>query len=444
MKSLRRILKLLPPACLMRVWLKWRYGMSVQPMPCGIVGRVVLEILPYAFTVALSQRVATDSRLVKYLLPYGSMKRYVRATYGMKVGNDAKDHDFGGFVRAIMPYGLVLWWDSEGVQSAGCADEKVSAASSCALDLGFPTSIRQVPGRDRLDRIEVLELRRVISDGHSAPSNFVRHVCNVMGADTVAGPPLPTYEDVFFKTPNRRAWDRWRIADDRKLEVDMIFSVGGDCVAAAQQRNRGLRPYSLPFDWCFSDGEASLARFAEMLDDDFRDFALLDNLRPIPDTRFGYVDVRSGYRFIHHFKVPVEVPGEYRRFREILDRRIRRFFDEIERSTTVLCLLSRTWKLKGDCLEPLARVLKRRWPDKTFHFAMVTYNSRPASIERTGNLLTIRIPRDRTDYDMKEKVFEWSFLDSVTFSRSSLMHFKELMAAASPEDGSGNLGGDGR
>ena len=44
-----------------------------------------------------------------------------------------------------------------------------------------------------------------------------------------------------------------------------------------------------------------------------------------------------------------------------------------------------------------------------------------------GNVLVVRIPRDRTAYDMKERVFEWSFLDNVRFSENSVNYFKKLM-----------------
>lgn len=236
-----------------------------------------------------------------------------------------------------------------------------------------------------------------------------------------------SFEEVFFKTPVNKAWDRWRIMDDHPLVVDMIFSVGGDCIAAAQQKNRNLRPYALPFDWCYSDGEVALANFANMLDDGFHGFALKENMQGIPGVRFGYKDVKSKYNFVHHFNASVEMLGEYDRFNATLRRRIRRFYSEIERSQVVLCLLSRTWKLKDSCLDPLEHVLKSKWPDKRFYFAIVTYNSHPPSIEmRNGNILVVHIPRDRTGYDLRERVFEWSFLDNVRFSESSIEYFKKL------------------
>ena len=88
MKVLRKILKLFPPAFLMRRWLDRRYGIKVPPAPGGALARLVLAVLPYAFTAALSVRVESDCRLLKYFLPYGKMKRLVYLSYRMRVGND--------------------------------------------------------------------------------------------------------------------------------------------------------------------------------------------------------------------------------------------------------------------------------------------------------------------------------------------------------------------
>ena len=205
----------------------------------------------------------------------------------------------------------------------------------------------------------------------------------------------------------------------------MICSLGGDCIAASQLRNRNLRPYSLPFDWCFSDGESAILRFAEQLSVGFRDFALRENMKPIPNLKFAYKDVRTGYNFMHHFHAPRVAPGEYARFRETLDRRMTRLFAEIERSRTILFLLSRTYRINEACVREVEKVCRRRWPEKEFYFILATYNSSPASIAYEDHLTAVRISRDRNDYDLKEKVFEWSFLDNVHFTQRASAHFKE-------------------
>ncbi len=157
MKTLCRVLKLLPPAFAMRIWLQRKYGIKVKPSPWGGIAGFVLAVLPYAFTAALSVRVESDCRLLKYFLPYGKMKRLVYLSYRMRVGNDAKDHGAVGVFRAIMPYGLVLWWDAEasGV-TEGVRQVDVHRA---AAESGQQMQKRARAEQARMDRLEAMSLR---------------------------------------------------------------------------------------------------------------------------------------------------------------------------------------------------------------------------------------------------------------------------------------------
>lgn len=164
MKGLRRMIKLLPPAFIMRIWLDRRYGIKVPPAPGNAITKFALAVLPYAFTAALSVRVESDCRLLKYFLPYGKMKKFVRLMYNMQVGNDEKDCGFAGKFRAIMPYGLVLWWDAEDIRT----DQKTVTCKPKAAAAGrFGW---RLPERERLelqcaDRIEAMTLRLLIITG---------------------------------------------------------------------------------------------------------------------------------------------------------------------------------------------------------------------------------------------------------------------------------------
>ena len=174
MKTMRRVLKLLPPAFLMRIWLDRRYGMKVKPSPWGGVAGFVLAILPYAFTAALSVRVDSDCRLLKYFLPYGRMKKFVRLMYSMQVGDDAKDHGMAGAFRAIVPYGLVLWWDAECAQKNANKETCTSHAKAdvpnapSGRDAGRSISEGERQELQRRDRNEVMALRLMILTPESA------------------------------------------------------------------------------------------------------------------------------------------------------------------------------------------------------------------------------------------------------------------------------------
>lgn len=174
MKKFRRMLKLIPPAFVMRFWLKWRYGINVPPAPGNAITKFALAVLPYAFTAALSVRVESDCRLLKYFLPYGKMKKFVRLMYNMQVGNDEKDCGFSGRFRSVMPYGLVLWWDAEdrrfSQKAAAKPKPKAKApqpqpSQEFRLDFGW-----RIPERERLefqcmDKIEAVTLRLLIISG---------------------------------------------------------------------------------------------------------------------------------------------------------------------------------------------------------------------------------------------------------------------------------------
>jgi len=174
MKKFRRMLKLLPPAFVMRFWLKRRYGINVPSAPGNAIIRLFLAVLPYAFTAALSVRVESDCRLLKYFLPYGKMKKFVRLMYSMQVGNDEKDCGFSGKFRSIMPYGLVLWWDAEDrrLSQNAAVKPKPNAktpqpqpSQEFRLNFGW-----RIPERERLefqrtDKIEAMTLRLLIMTG---------------------------------------------------------------------------------------------------------------------------------------------------------------------------------------------------------------------------------------------------------------------------------------
>ena len=157
MKTLCRVLKLLPPAFAMRIWLQRKYGIKVKPSPWGGIAGFVLAVLPYAFTAALSVRVESDCRLLKYFLPYGKMKRLVYLSYRMRVGNDAKDHGAVGVFRAIMPYGLVLWWDAETSGVTGGAQQVNVRQAAAESDQQKQERARAEQAR--MDRLEAMSLR---------------------------------------------------------------------------------------------------------------------------------------------------------------------------------------------------------------------------------------------------------------------------------------------
>ena len=141
----------------MRIWLQRKYGIKVKPSPWGGIAGFVLAALPYAFTAALSVRVESDCRLFKYFLPYGKMKRLVYRSYRMKVGDGTKDRGVVGVFRAVMPYGLVLWWDAEGKRIA----EGARRLNVPHVEVGSVRQMQELSRAEqaRMDRLEAMSLR---------------------------------------------------------------------------------------------------------------------------------------------------------------------------------------------------------------------------------------------------------------------------------------------
>lgn len=65
-----------------------------------------------------------------------------------------------------------------------------------------------------------------------------------------------------------------------KRQYDLICSLGGNCAAAHNLQYKGLRPFSLPFDWVYMLNEEPLYKLADCFKDDFSRFFLQENLKP--------------------------------------------------------------------------------------------------------------------------------------------------------------------
>ena len=131
-----------------------------------------------------------------------------------------------------------------------------------------------------------------------------------------------------------------------KKEYDMIFSLGANCSAAKQLQHRGLRRYSLPFDWTYFTTEEALDAFMEGLKNNFADFLHFENMRVIPEEeltspskhKIPYEDTATGYRFIHHF-LKKHTKAQYDDAVSLWRKRAQRFYHELEGANDILILL---------------------------------------------------------------------------------------------------------
>lgn len=207
-------------------------------------------------------------------------------------------------------------------------------------------------------------------------------------------------------------------------EYDLIFSLGANCSAANNLNRRKLRPYSLPFDWVYFMDESTLRYLAENLKTRFADLMVKENLVEIkPDSPewvpshkgfLKYLDTRSGYRFVNHFRHSIETSGEYERVYATLRRRIDRLFSALESGREFLLVLGTRVHVSVETLISLRQSFRAAFPAKRFDLEVLQFNAEEnAQIIPEDGLIIHRVTRDWNTYDPEQTNYEWHFLDDV-------------------------------
>lgn len=173
-KTMRRILKLILPGWVVRKRLASKYGIKQPSVSDSAYVRLLALLAPYAISAILLQRKPADRRVSKYFLPYGAMRRWLSVEYEMNIGNESLDKGVSGAVRAISPYGLVLWWDGEDSRLAADASrakresveaaKKAAAAAKAKRDAEVAKRRRAAYEAEHRDWLEVLSLRTALGN----------------------------------------------------------------------------------------------------------------------------------------------------------------------------------------------------------------------------------------------------------------------------------------
>lgn len=205
---------------------------------------------------------------------------------------------------------------------------------------------------------------------------------------------------------------------------DLAFSLGANCSAANNLKRRGLRPFSLPFDWVYFTDESTLTYLAENIKNRFADLMLKENLREItPDNPewvpshggfLKYHDLRSGYRFVNHFRKSIDIEGEYERVHATLRRRIDRLFAAIEKGNDFLLVLGTRAIVSVETLKKLRQALLEVFPTKRFDFEVLQFNAPENNCLKPEEGMAIHcVMRDWNAYDPEQTNYEWHFLDDI-------------------------------
>lgn len=123
-----------------------------------------------------------------------------------------------------------------------------------------------------------------------------------------------------------------------------FISLGGNCAIAYQLKRLGLRDKSYPFDWC----KMSINKLNKVLENDFKHFSdveinkysenhLLEN-DPIFSNSGSYI-VKNKYNISFAHELKTDNKEELDKFKQIIERRIKRF-KELKRKEITFVILN--------------------------------------------------------------------------------------------------------
>ena len=198
---------------------------------------------------------------------------------------------------------------------------------------------------------------------------------------------------------------------------DNIISLGGNCSAASQLKQRGLRLQAMPFDYFFLRNEEDLKKAIFALKNNFENCFLKTHLRELNENErrtsnlYQYQDMVSGYNIIPLFKRPIDNDKEYRECKKIIDRRIKRFFEACKLSKKICFILSLDFHIKEDIILELYNVLSQI-TNGDVTLVLLLFNADENKIDTSANITIIKTTRSSNIYDYAKTNYEWSFLDS--------------------------------
>ncbi|MBQ9539564.1 MAG: hypothetical protein IJU95_09860 [Treponema sp.] len=114
------------------------------------------------------------------------------------------------------------------------------------------------------------------------------------------------------------------------------ISLGWFYATASSMSASGLRSFSSPFDWCFSDFPSVL----KTIDTSFSDFMKKENLIPHDDNNpLHFADKKYGFVFLHELKDGDCLENKYEHIRDDYERKSDRFMNAIKEPTLFIRLV---------------------------------------------------------------------------------------------------------
>lgn len=216
---------------------------------------------------------------------------------------------------------------------------------------------------------------------------------------------------------------------DNNQNYDLVFSVGGNCAAAHNLQYKGLRKFSLPFDWTYIVNDSALYKLAEGFKNNFKTFLLKENLEELAPDKYSidhkdkiqYKDLKTEYYFVNHFVKPINNINEYNRVKNKFDKRAKRLIEFINKSNKILLILSTNFYVNIEPCRYLINTLNEIFPNKTFHLRVLSFSCAKDEIIEENCIKIYHYAREITKKDYTTTTQAWDFLDFINYNPSLFM-----------------------
>ncbi|TQR43694.1 DUF1796 family putative cysteine peptidase [Paenibacillus popilliae] len=123
-----------------------------------------------------------------------------------------------------------------------------------------------------------------------------------------------------------------------------VIGIGSSCQTAHQLKENKLREFSGPLDWFVMD---DLSKLNLLLENKFDDLMSQENIidEGLHDESHRKIrDIKYDCLSVHDFTVESSWQTQYIQFKEQMNRRVKRFYDEIEKSHSVLFVRAQAYE----------------------------------------------------------------------------------------------------
>lgn len=207
------------------------------------------------------------------------------------------------------------------------------------------------------------------------------------------------------------------------IEYDAVIPLGMNCAMATQLKWRGLRQASFPFDWLLFQEDDALESIVTLLETRFENFLNKDYLVDEESrirTRILVTNTFFHIQFPHDFLQTID-ENELANVKAKYARRIDRLYDTIKQSDTVcLAISGKKGFLELTKINATYERIRKLFPTTKIDLYIVSFeddsNTREEVPLNGGTLYLEHLIRPLNTYDVNEKTWEFSWLNSVSLT----------------------------